>query len=120
MTTPRDSRSATASEPSPLPGAPPGEVTATIGMKVLSMRISLQLTVSSGLTSAREMLPIAHGLTQMASDIASRESEAAGKPVSCRAGCGACCRQLVPIAQAEAHQLRARVAAMPEPRRTEI
>ncbi len=119
MTTPRDSLSATGSN-TPPPDAQPGEVTANIEMKVLSKRISLQLTVSSGLTGARELLPIAHGLTQMASEIASSESEAAGKPVSCRAGCGACCRQLVPITQPEAHQLRALVAAMPVARRMEI
>ncbi len=98
----------------------PGEVTVNIEMRILSKRISLQLTVSRDLTSARALLPIAHGLTQMASEIASSESEANGKPVSCRAGCGACCRQLVPITQAEAHQLHAVVRAMPEPRQKEI
>lgn len=108
--------SGTASQVEP----PPGEVTANIEMKILSRRISLQLTVSSGLTSARELLPIAHGLTQMASDIACSESEAGGKPVSCKAGCGACCRQLIPITQPEAHQLRAVVGAMPEARRLDV
>ena len=99
---------------------PPAEATAHIEMKILSKRISLQLTVSSGLAGARELLPIAHGLTQIASDIACSESEASGKPVSCKAGCGACCRQLIPISQPEAHQLRMLVGAMPDARRSEI
>lgn len=120
MTTSSDSRPPPGSEAPSQPEDSPGEVTANIEMKILSKRISLQLTVSSGLTSARELLPIAHGLTQMASDIACSESEANGKPVSCRAGCGACCRQLVPITQPEAHQLRAVVAALPESRRIEV
>ena len=97
-----------------------GDVTANIALKILSKRISLQLTVNSGLTSARELLPIAQGLTQIASEVACIESEASGKPVSCRAGCGACCRQLVPITQPEAHQLHALVSAMPEPLQIEI
>ena len=120
MTTSRDSHPSSASEAPSQIEERPEEVTANIEMKILSKRISLELTVSPGLTRARELLPIAHGLTQMASDIASSESEANGKPVSCRAGCGACCRQLVPITQPEAHQLRAVVRAMPEPRRIEI
>lgn len=97
-----------------------GEVTANIEMQILSRRISLQLTVDSGPTRARALLPIAHGLTQIASDIACSESEANGKPVSCKAGCGACCRQLIPITQTEAHQLLAVVAAMPDTRRIEV
>ncbi len=44
----------------------------------------------------------------------------AGKPISCRAGCGICCRQRVPIAEFEAHRLRRLVESMPEPRRSEI
>ncbi len=120
MTTSRDSHPTSASEAPSRTEGQPDEVTAKIEMKILSKRISLELTVSPGLTSARELLPIANGLTQMASDIASSESEANGKPVSCRAGCGACCRQLVPITQPEAHQLRALARAMPEPRQMEI
>ena len=120
MTTSRDSHPTSAREaPSQVEGRADA-VTAKIEITILSKRISLVLTVSSGLARARELLPIAHGLTQMASDIASSESEVNGKPVSCKAGCGACCRQLVPITQPEAHQLRAVVRAMPEPRQIEI
>jgi len=120
MTTPGDSRPPPGSESPSESVQPPGEVTASVVMRILSKRISLQLTVSTGPTSARELLPIAHTLTQVASDIACSESEASGKPVSCKAGCGACCRQLVPITQPEAHQLREVVGAMPEARRIEV
>ena len=104
------------------PGIEPeaGDVTAMVELQILEKRISLQLTVNSGLTTARDLLPIAQGLTQIASELASLESEANGKPVSCRAGCGACCRQLVPITQPEAHQLRALLSAMPETAQLEI
>lgn len=46
--------------------------------------------------------------------------EAEGKTISCRAGCGACCRQAVPIAASEARAVARHVAAMPEPRRSII
>lgn len=120
MTTTRDSRPPAGSDRPSLPEGPPGDVTANVEMKILSKRISLQLTVASGLIRPRELLPIAHGLTQMGSDIACSASEANGKPVSCKAGCGACCRQLVPITQPEAHHLRAVVGAMPEARRIDV
>jgi Fe-S-cluster containining protein len=44
----------------------------------------------------------------------------AGEPVSCTAGCGACCRQLVAISEVEARRLRHVVDALPEPRRSTV
>src|SRR5262249_15943606 len=40
--------------------------------------------------------------------------------VSCKKGCGACCRQLVPVSQVEARYLRDLVEQLPEPRRSQI
>jgi Fe-S-cluster containining protein len=47
-------------------------------------------------------------------------AEQCGEKVSCKAGCGACCRQLVPITETEARNIADVVDAMPEPRRTTI
>jgi Fe-S-cluster containining protein len=41
----------------------------------------------------------------------------AGKAISCRKGCGACCRQLVPISRTEGERLLSTVAALPAERR---
>jgi Fe-S-cluster containining protein len=49
-----------------------------------------------------------------------RASEARGAPISCKAGCGACCRQLVPISQTESHTIRELVEDLPPERRAEI
>jgi Fe-S-cluster containining protein len=43
-----------------------------------------------------------------------------GGSISCKAGCGACCRMLVPISELEAQRLREVVHAMPEPRRSHV
>jgi Fe-S-cluster containining protein len=43
-----------------------------------------------------------------------------GKDISCRKGCGACCRQLVPISRTEGEALLALVAAMPTERREAV
>src|SRR5262249_43913345 len=42
------------------------------------------------------------------------------QPISCRKGCGACCRQAVPITTVEARRLRELVDELPEPRRSEV
>jgi len=43
-----------------------------------------------------------------------------GKTISCRAGCGACCRQLVPVSELEALHLAHIVEAMPADRRERV
>jgi Fe-S-cluster containining protein len=52
--------------------------------------------------------------------LAVQQEKEEGYAISCKAGCGACCRQLVPISELEAHQLKELVGQMPEPRRTVI
>ncbi|HMJ09696.1 MAG TPA: YkgJ family cysteine cluster protein, partial [Pyrinomonadaceae bacterium] len=46
--------------------------------------------------------------------------ESQGEAISCKAGCGACCRQPVPISEVEVYQIAELVRSMPEPRRGEI
>jgi Fe-S-cluster containining protein len=40
--------------------------------------------------------------------------------ISCRKGCGACCRQVVPISQPEARHIAELIEQLPEPRKTQI
>src|SRR5262249_20241959 len=46
--------------------------------------------------------------------------EEKGKTISCKAGCGACCRQLVPISETEARRIADLVEELPEPRRAVV
>jgi Fe-S-cluster containining protein len=41
-------------------------------------------------------------------------------PISCKKGCGACCRQLVPISPVEARHIARLVEHLPKPRQDEI
>jgi Fe-S-cluster containining protein len=45
------------------------------------------------------------------------EAAEMGKAISCRKGCGACCRQLVPVSRTEGERLLRIVEAMPAERR---
>src|SRR5262245_43053958 len=59
-------------------------------------------------------------LAEACEALAREANVAAGKCVSCKAGCGACCRQLVCVSSAEAEMLRREVETMPEQQRDEI
>jgi Fe-S-cluster containining protein len=60
-----------------------------------------------------DLLPILQGFSNAIVSVAIAGSE----PISCKAGCGACCRQLVPISSTEALYLANLIDEMPEERR---
>lgn len=67
-----------------------------------------------------DLLPILRAFDDAVTGLATASVEQQGKPVSCRAGCGACCRQLVPISESEAHALAELVEAMPADRQAAV
>ena len=93
-----------------------GRVTLEVGAE----RIPVEMTVPAGPVAVEEVLPILHGLSSLFATRATARTEADGREISCRAGCGACCRQLVPVAPAEARALARLVEALPEPRRERV
>ncbi len=83
-------------------------------------------TIQAAVTVPREnlrmtdLLPLlfsfSNALVMLGEDVAKE----AGKPVSCRAGCGACCRQLVPVSEPEALHIAELVQALPPDRASEV
>jgi Fe-S-cluster containining protein len=73
-----------------------------------------------GPTRVRELLPLAREIAEGVVAIALAHSAAEGNSVSCRAGCAACCRQVVPIAPLEAVRLAEVVNALPKERRKAV
>jgi Fe-S-cluster containining protein len=79
---------------------------------------TIQATVSVPKDNLRmtDILPLlfsfSNALVMLGEDVAKE----AGKPASCRAGCGACCRQLVPIGEPEALHIAELVQALPPDR----
>jgi Fe-S-cluster containining protein len=92
------------------------DVCVTIGTEAMR----LALTVPSGPSRVDDLLPLFRGLADAVVGVAVRAVERQGARVSCRAGCGACCRQPVPVSESEARALKRLVDAMPEPRRTRV
>jgi Fe-S-cluster containining protein len=86
--------------------------TATLRLTVGDLRVVHPITVPSAPVPATEVVPALQGLVNAV--VAAAE---AGKSISCRKGCGACCRQLVPVSRTEGERLLALIAAMPAERR---
>lgn len=64
-----------------------------------------------------DLLPVLRQLNDALIHAAVREVESQGRRVSCRAGCGACCRQMVLISETEARFLADLISAMPDEQR---
>jgi Fe-S-cluster containining protein len=98
----------------------PELVTAQVDMKIAGVRVEFTLTVPTATVPPGALLPVFQTLSAAIEADVAAQLEGQGKQISCRAGCGACCRQLVPITPIEARSLAELVESSPEPRRSEI
>jgi Fe-S-cluster containining protein len=95
-------------------------VTGNVAVTIDGIPLKMQMTVPAKPVKPHRMLPIFQQMTNAMVDISVNALESDGKAISCKAGCGACCRQPVPISETEVYQIAELVDAMPEPRRTEV
>src|SRR5262245_21289997 len=95
-------------------------VTASVELAVGSWRLQAKLSVPAEPTSLRTVLPVIQTLADGMVHLAVKSVEEQGKTISCTKGCGACCRQLVPITEVEARNLADLIERLPEPRRSEV
>ncbi|HEX3727817.1 MAG TPA: YkgJ family cysteine cluster protein, partial [Pirellulales bacterium] len=100
----------------------PQSATATVEveLKIRDSRLRAKMSVPAGPIRLAELLPIVYRIADVVVDSAVDDVQGQGRQISCKKGCGACCRQLVPIAEVEARQIRDLVDGLPEPRRTEV
>jgi Fe-S-cluster containining protein len=97
-----------------------GHSTATLRLTVGDIRIAHPISVPTASVPAAEVVPALQGLVNAVVGAAEDRGVAAGKTVSCRKGCGACCRQLVPISRTEGERLLAMVERLPEARQAAL
>jgi hypothetical protein len=102
------------------PDGPTPTITARIQLSISRQPIRFEITVPTRSVQLRDLLPIFHGLTDVIVEQAVRGAEQEGGTISCRKGCGACCRQPVPISESEARAIVHLVAALPEPRQSQV
>ena len=97
-----------------------GVDTAKIHLQVLGQDRDLSFPVGIGQRPVTDLLQPARELATRIIQIAVEHVEAEGKQVSCKAGCAACCRHIVPLSGVEAVSLAAVVASLPKPRQDEV
>jgi Fe-S-cluster containining protein len=102
-------------------GKRPGKTdNARVHLEVLGETREVSFSVRIDACTVTDMLPAAREVSRTVTAAAIAKAEAAGLEVSCRRGCTACCRHLIPISVVEAAALAERVAAMPADRRAAV
>jgi len=86
--------------------------TATLRLAMGNLRVVHPITVPDAAVPAADVVPALQGLVNAVVEAAEK-----GKTISCRKGCGACCRQLVPVSRTEGERLLEVLEAMPPSRR---
>jgi Fe-S-cluster containining protein len=94
--------------------------TGQVTLSVNGVKFEMEMTVPAKAVKPTRMLPIFQAMTSSFVDLSVGEVEDRGEKISCKAGCGACCRQAVPLAEIEAYQIAELVENLEEPRRSEI
>ena len=94
--------------------------TAKVELSGSDWRLRTTVSVTKGPMTVEELLPAAQTLADAVVSAAVKSVEESGQKVSCKKGCGACCRQLVPIPHVEARHIRDLVNRLPERRQSQI
>jgi Fe-S-cluster containining protein len=92
----------------------------SIGFKFNGVQVEFGVTIPAAPVKPQRILPIVQDLANFFVSEAERSEAANGRAVSCKAGCGACCRQAVPISEAEVYRIAEIVEGLEEPRRSEV
>lgn len=81
---------------------------------------AITVPLPSGEVPAHAVLPALRALVDAMMERVKDASAARGETITCRAGCGACCRQYVPISDMEARALAGLLERMPEDRQARV
>jgi Fe-S-cluster containining protein len=82
--------------------------------------LSLKVETTTDKVPVPSVMKTAAGLSDALSDVTANLAQQRGTPVSCMAGCTACCRHLVPVSPFEALALADAFDALPEDRQQQV
>jgi len=83
-------------------------------------RLSTAIDAPTGFIPITSIVPVARRLGDEAAQLVVQHTLAAGHTISCRIGCAACCRMLVPLSAPEAFALREYVEQLPSDRQAHL
>jgi Fe-S-cluster containining protein len=91
-----------------------------VRLRIFGEELDVDVPERRGPMRVTDLFEPARVLCERVAEQSRRRATAGGKRISCAPGCGACCRQLVPISTIEAKRLASLVASMPAPRRDAV
>lgn len=100
--------------------SPADTLTATFQLRWEGQTLETEVTVPAGRVSPRIVLPQVRQFADNLIGLGIAATEARGESVSCRVGCAACCRHLVPLAESEARHLADVTRRLPQPLRDRV
>ena len=98
----------------------PETVTVEFAVGFAEGKFTATAVVPAGPTNLTQILPVIQSLEDSLIEGVGRQLAEAGKPVSCKAGCAHCCRQLVALNLFEAEALTAWIRSLPESRQQQL
>lgn len=102
------------------PPTSPETITVEFTVGVGDGHFTAKAIVPAGQTNLTQILPVLQALDSSFIDGVTTQLKQHGRTVSCKAGCGACCRQMVPLSIFEAEALAAWIHTLPEAQQQEL
>jgi Fe-S-cluster containining protein len=102
------------------PNSPESAVEVSFSLRIGEGTLNASLAVPAGKTTLTSLLPVLQDFDTGLIDRVVAEAAAEGHSISCRAGCGACCRQMVPLSIFEAEFLGDWINSLPEEKQAKL
>jgi Fe-S-cluster containining protein len=103
-----------------MPDPEPFSAQVSFSLRIGEGTLNANLEVPAGKTTLTSLLPVLQSFDSSMINHVVNEATEAGHPISCRKGCGACCRQMVPLSIFEAEFLGNWFHSLPKERQTEL
>jgi Fe-S-cluster containining protein len=100
--------------------ASPKTINVNVELAGPEWRLQTTMSVPAEPIALKEMLPLFFSFADAVMSTAANGVEQTGEKISCKKGCGACCRQLVPISETEARWIQEVVDRLPPEKQTQI
>ncbi|MCE3241128.1 MAG: hypothetical protein K0Q83_1635 [Deltaproteobacteria bacterium] len=100
--------------------ASPQTINVNVELAGPEWRLQTTMSVPAEPIALKEMLPLFFSFADAVMSAAANGVEQSGEKISCKKGCGACCRQLVPISETEACWIQELVDRLPPQKQTQI
>ena len=100
--------------------APNAHDTFRLALPTPAGELHAEIAVPTRLIPVSDIVPVLHSMGEQALVLEDEKSQRAGQTLSCRKGCAACCRMLVPVSPPEAFALKAAVDRLQTAQRDRI